>query len=131
MELYHYGIKGMKWGVRRSKDQLAYNRYSISSVLNKNLRNVKTPNGVTVKQISEHALDQIESRDDRKVTSRNIINALSSPMHVTKERIDKHGRASVRYIGKSATVNVNPKNGVIVTVWKTGDTQRRKYSKKG
>lgn len=32
-ELYHHGIKGMKWGVRRSKKQLGYRSNSISSAI--------------------------------------------------------------------------------------------------
>ena len=33
MELYHYGIKGMRWGVRRSRKQLGYKSTSIGSAL--------------------------------------------------------------------------------------------------
>ena len=31
--LMHYGIKGMKWGVRRTKEQLAHDRSSIMVAL--------------------------------------------------------------------------------------------------
>ena len=32
-ELYHYGVKGMKWGIRRSKKKLGYKSTSISSAI--------------------------------------------------------------------------------------------------
>lgn len=32
-ELYHYGVKGMKWGVRRSKKQLGYRSTGVRSAL--------------------------------------------------------------------------------------------------
>ena len=31
-ELYHYGVKGMKWGVIRWKDKLGYGRSTVTSV---------------------------------------------------------------------------------------------------
>lgn len=130
-EMYHYGIKGMKWGVRRSKEELRYDRYSIMSTLNRNLKDVNTPNGVKVKKISTHSLDQIEKRADRKVSSKDVLNALTKPLHIGDVKVDKSGLPSIRYIGNDATVNVNPDNGVIVTVWKTGSKAKRKYSQKG
>lgn len=36
--LMHYGIKGMKWGVRRTKEQLAHDRSSIQARMNSKLR---------------------------------------------------------------------------------------------
>lgn len=30
MELQHYGIKGMKWGVRRTPEQLGYAKANVS-----------------------------------------------------------------------------------------------------
>ena len=34
-ELAHHGIKGQKWGVRRTAEQLSHDRYSIEACLNK------------------------------------------------------------------------------------------------
>lgn len=130
-ELYHHGIKGMKWGVRRTKEELRYDRYSISATLNRNLKNVKTPNGVKVRKISLHALERIENRPDRRVTAREITDALENPLHIDKIRVDKKGRRSIQYIGKKASAVVNPDTGNIATVWKTGSDKLKKYSKKG
>lgn len=33
-ELYHYGVKGMKWGVRRTKEQLGYKNLKKSKAIN-------------------------------------------------------------------------------------------------
>lgn len=45
-ELYHHGVKGMKWGVRRSKEQLGYKRIRKrqreSSNFRKNKKKTKT-----------------------------------------------------------------------------------------
>lgn len=47
--LMHYGIKGMKWGVRRTKEQLAHDRSSIQARMNNKLRTpVKASNGILV-----------------------------------------------------------------------------------
>lgn len=84
-ELYHYGVKGMKWGVRRSKDELKYNRNSIIASVNNRLINVKTKNDIPVKQISSHAADRASNR---KVTSDDIIDALKNPLNINDVRID-------------------------------------------
>lgn len=32
-ELYHYGVMGMKWGVRRNKSQISYKSTGIKSAI--------------------------------------------------------------------------------------------------
>lgn len=131
-ELYHYGIKGMKWGVRRTKEQLAHDRYSIQARI---IRRLKKPfysaNGVLVTSISAHALDRCEEKS-RPVTVEGIFDALKKPLNhdSIKTKYDGKGRPSQRLIGKMATINVNPENGIITTVWPTGHDTLRKYSKR-
>ena len=48
-----------------------------------------------------------------------------------KTKTDNLGRPSQQFIGKYATVAVNPENGTITTTWCTGSRTKRKYLKKG
>lgn len=124
-ELAHHGIKGQKWGVRRTAEQLSHDRYSIEACLNK--KKIETPNGVSVTHISKHALDRAEELT-RQVTAKEIESALTKPIHIDKISVKNNGR-SQRFIGDDATVNVNPDTGNIITVWKTGKKTRKRYLK--
>ena len=127
-ELYHYGVKGMKWGVRRTKEELRYNKGSIQSIINRRASGIKTKNGLKITAMSDHIGDQASSR---KVEAKHIVDALENPIYIRDVRYDKQGRPSQRFVGTNATVNVNPETGIITTTWKTGTRERTKYSKKG
>lgn len=81
--------------------------------------------------LSAHALDRCEEKS-RPVTVEGIFDALKKPLNhdSIKTKYDGKGRPSQRLIGKMATINVNPENGIITTVWPTGHDTLRKYSKK-
>lgn len=74
--LMHYGIKGMKWGVRRTKEQLAHDRSSIQARMNSKLRTpVKASNGILVTRFSDHALDRTQT-ESRPVTVEGIFGCI-------------------------------------------------------
>lgn len=131
-ELYHYGIKGMKWGVRRTREELAHDRYSIEARAARKFRKpFYTSNGVLVKGLSIHALDRTQD-PTRQVTLERLLDALQKPLNsdTIKVRYNEKGQPSQRFIGQHATVNVNPENGCVTTVWKTGHDAIRKYTKR-
>lgn len=128
----HYGVKGMKWGVHRTKEELEHDRGAIATIMTHRLQNPLTAaNGISVTAISSHALDQTQL-ESRPVTVDGILNALKKPLNYDsiKTKYDKYGRPSQRFIGSEATANVNPDNGVITTVWKTSHKNCMKYGKK-
>ena len=118
-ELYHYGVKGMKWGVRRTPEQIGYNKQI-------NTGTITASNGLIVRTSSIHAKTRAK---DRMVDSEDAVDALKNPLHISDIKTDQYGRRSQRFIGSKATVNVNPDYGIITTLWKTGNHVRQKYLK--
>lgn len=84
----------------------------------------RTSNGIKIQSVSVHSVDR---GNERGVTSAAVSDAITNPLYVSDIKTDSKGKRSQRFIGKEATVNVNPDTGNIATVWKTGKKQRRKY----
>ena len=53
-EIYHYGVKGMKWGVRRTPDQLGYKKTAVKPTEKKQSGEPKR----SVKEISRKAINK-------------------------------------------------------------------------
>lgn len=90
------------------------------------INTIQTSNGLIVSQLTKHT---IERAKDRGVSETDITSALTTPLHIDEIKIDRFGRKSQRFIGESATVNINPDLGNVVTVWKTGQKTIKKYRK--
>lgn len=67
-ELLHYGIKGMKWGVRRSREELGYLRKSTSKTT------VRGHDATPKKSTPNTTIDHM--RDDAKIFSGKSISDL-------------------------------------------------------
>ncbi len=64
------------------------------------------------------------------MTPNAIANALKQPLKITAVKLNEKGAPSVRYIGKEATVVVNPITGKIITVWRSGTKLVEKLEKR-
>lgn len=122
--LLHYGVKGMKWGIRRTKEELKYNKSSVVATVNRKGIKVQIGGKTLTCRMSDHAGDQAASRN---VSKKDIIDAISKPLHTGNIVYDSKNRSSQRFIGKRATININPNDGTICTLWRTGERTSRKY----
>lgn len=87
---------------------------------------MEAQNGLKVKNLTYHSLERAA---ERGVHIYAIEDALGAPLHIGDIITDEFGRNSQRFVGKMATVNVNPDTGEIVTIWRTGERYYKKYSK--
>ena len=85
-------------------------------------------NGVSVSSISVHTFERAK---ERGITASAIVDAFENPLHIGEVTVDSYGRKSQRFVGNIATANVNPDSGKVTTVWKTGKSTKKKYTKKG
>ena len=85
----------------------------------------KTPDG----QQTRATAHLLERAAERGVSADAISKAVNSPLHIKPVKVDAAGRKSQQYIGEEATVAINPENGNVVSVWKTGKKTRNQYRK--
>lgn len=64
---------------------------------------------------------------ERGVTDQQAADAIINPLEVLPAVIDDSGRASQKYIGRDATVAINPETKQVITAYKTGKRVRRKH----
>lgn len=73
---------------------------------------------------TEHASSRMA---ERSVSDSDVEEARNNPIHMKSIVTDEQGRKSQVYIGKNATICVNPDTGQLITAWKTGTKIRKKY----
>ena len=134
-ELYHYGVKGMKWGVRRTKEELSRDYFSVYSRANRKIikNPYKTSTGILVKEFSQHAAKQSAGRDNGKspiITPEQVYSTLTKPVYVDKITVQSDGRRSQKSIGRKATVCINPDTGTVSTVFHTGSYSLKRAKRK-
>lgn len=87
---------------------------------------------------SGYNIDEIEKtehaekrREERNVSDDDVSDALNEPLYVGDLEIDKNGRPSQKYVGKNATVVINPDTNKEITSWRTSSRLRKKFEKGG
>ncbi len=84
----------------------------------------------------EYNIDEIEKtehaekrREERDVSDDDVFDALNEPLYIEDLKIDKKGRPSQKYVGKNATVVINPDTNKEITSWRTSSRLRKKFEK--
>ena len=75
---------------------------------------------------TQHASERMQLRD---IKDAEIDDALKNPLFNGNVVIDANGRKSIKYIGKDATVVLNPETNKVITSWKTSSRLKKKYER--
>ncbi|RCW31952.1 DUF4258 domain-containing protein [Marinilabilia salmonicolor] len=100
-----------------------YKGYRDAKALGNNPWTGKAVNPNTTNTTNSTSLHAAKRAIERNVNQNNINDALKNPIKVSDVKIDQLRRPSVKYIGKGATVIINPETGKVITVYPTS-TQR-------
>lgn len=65
--------------------------------------------------------------NERGVSDIQAANAIAKPLHEFEAKTDDQGRKAQKIVGRHATVVINPETGAIITAYKTGRKERKKY----
>lgn len=109
-----------------AKDYNTFKKMYFDAIDKTVIEGIQTSNGITVNSISKHCAERM---NERNVSVSQVKDALTKPLDIGKIKTNEKGERSQRFIGKYATVNVNPDTGNIATLWKTGKRTAMKYRK--
>lgn len=121
-----YRREGITGNIIECKNYAEFKEKYLSILTESDKIRTTAANGLKVETVSSHTLDRAS---ERGVTNEAIIDALENPLFIRDVVTDNLGRKSQRFVGDTATVNVNPDTGKVATVWKTGEKTRKKYKK--
>ncbi len=68
-----------------------------------------------------------DRKSERTIPEEDIIDALLHPIHTEDRGYNARQQHGYRYIGRKATVNINPEDARITTVWATGLDKLKQY----
>lgn len=126
--------------VQKSRQQLQSRQASMRSYINE--CNAKCKNGTTVLtrkanrewagdmpkvQVPARTIHGSERMKERNISDKQATDAIINPIDKEPIKTDNLGRREQTYIGRSATVILNPDTGEIVTAYPTSTRRRRKY----
>ncbi|MDE7399665.1 MAG: phage minor capsid protein [Oscillospiraceae bacterium] len=83
-----------------------------------------TSNGLQVTYVSDHFVGR---SIERKVSQKDIADALTNTLDYGKIKVDAKGQRSLKFIGTNAQVCINPDTGELVTVMPTSTKLKKKY----
>ena len=69
-ELYHHGIKGMKWGVRRTPEELGHRQAKREEMRNRLVRSSGSRNSETLKKARSENIDKLSNQQLRDYNER-------------------------------------------------------------
>lgn len=84
-ELYHHGVKGMKWGVRRTPAQLGHDTGGVD--LQKAKKKVEAAN--TIVNESQNINRKVSGRKQRKIQKQQVQNAKAMTDQELRERVNR------------------------------------------
>lgn len=114
------------------------NYVNIHSRIEKEIIGIETIDGIKISIQSKHFLERvIGTMEDPKtdklrsgVSIEGILDALLNPIEIRQIKVSKNGSKSQKYVGKMATVSINPDKGVLIQCNPTdGDLLRRLHEK--
>lgn len=121
-------VKDPKTGRNVLVDEMTYQEWKkwVQNRQYDGIIGAETANNIKIKSVSAHTIDRAGQRG---VSKGDVLDAIQNPLHIDSVKTDQYGRRSQRFVGRTATVNINPDNGNIATVWKTGESTRKKYER--
>ena len=106
-DIYHHGIKGMKWGVRRTAEQLGH---KIREAKKANAERIQAEKEAGIRQYSRKELAQLSDRDleqlNRRLQMRSQYDSYFKKEN--QNRIDK-GQSVIKKIWNKSVVDVGTK----------------------
>ena len=118
-------------GLPTKKQRLSVSGYrrkkvDLKQYYENNLIGLKKDN-IKIREVSQHLYDRQKERNFKMA---DLMDAFTNPLDYGKITHNEKGQKSIQFIGRNATIYVNPDNGRITTAHKTHSKLRKKLEGK-